>query len=440
MEPIIRDAVQIGNEIEYNEVVDPRYRLNMLKIDFYFPFTAENALAGLLLADVLTYAHPVLNTERRLARWKKENYDARFETSVSSEGDLLTLTLSAGWLDDAFALDGENITQNMLDWLGTLLFSPAQADGGFCTPEFENLRSDYADYLDYMQREPANQIIEQVNALCYRGEPCAIPLNGSPEHADALTPQTLLSLWETILQTAPIRIYSTVPSESSVLCKWAQQMFGQLSRNAVPLHIEAPSPVKPEPETVHVQFEERTETEILLAYKYQDAALHDIAAVCDLLDCTTESLLFANIREKRSLCYECYAELEWEKHTVTLVCKTDAAHIGEVIALLKEQIALLQTGSFSDRLISVTDDAVKKERCAEWDRFSGIANTVRMRRLTGLPVKKSFDDFVRLQKITRGRIIAAANALTLDSVFIAEGTAQPAAGRLPDEGEEAADA
>ena len=440
MEPIIRDPVPIGSGVEYTEIVDPRYRLNMLKIDFYFPFTAENALSGLLLADILTYSHPVLNTERKLARWKKENYDARFETSVASEGDLLTLTLSAGWLDDAFALDGENITQNLLEWLGTLLFSPAVSEKGFFTPEFENLRADYADYLEYMQREPANQIIEQINAVCYRGEPCAVPLNGLPEDAEALTPQTLYALWQTILETAPIRIYATIPAENPSVCEWAQQTFGQLTRSALPLNIESPSPAKPEPETVQMQFDDRTETEILLVYKYQDAVLHDIAAVCDLLDCTTESLLFANIREKHSLCYECYAELEWEKHAVTLVCKTDAAHIGEVTALLEEQIRLLQTGSFSDRLISVTDDAVRKERCAEWDRFSGIANTVRMRRLTGLPVKKDFDAFVRLQKITRENIIAAANALVLDTVFIAEGTAQPSAGRLPEEGKEDADA
>ena len=424
MEPLIRDTVLIGSALDYTETVDPRHHLDLLHIQFFLPFTEENTAALSLLSDVIAFAHPKRGTERSLALWMKEYYDVSLDTSVSPLGDRLTFSINVEWLDDTLAMDGENITEAVLDWLDGLFFAPAVSGGGYTTPEFLPLRDSLVEYLQFTARDPNTRTVRQINAVCYRGEPCAIPLEGTPEDAAALTPQRLYALWNELLHRTPIQIYSVIPRESPAVSEWIRRRFGALERDVEPLRIAAPSPIKASPETVTAYFPDCTESTVHLVYKYKDAPVTVISELCDLLDDTAQSLLFTNLREKHSLCYSCYVDWEWTKNTLTLVCKTDAAHTEQVIGLLKEQIEILQQNRFSDALLAATEDAIRKERCEEWDQFLGIATQLQARRLAGLTPFRSFAELQAAKLPTREELTAAANALVLDTVFLAVGTAE----------------
>ena len=432
MEPYLKQCAVLNDEIEYIEVIDRRYHINSVRADFFLPYTAENLRSMMLLSDVFPFGDPLCNTKRSEMRWAKAHYDPTVEMTVSDMGDHLMLSMHCAWLDDACALDGESVTDEVLSHLRTLLFAPECADGGCAAPEFDDIRDIAANNMEYEERDPMARFKNRINSICYRGEPSATSFHIPPAEMRRITRQDVYSMHMKMLREAQIRIAVTLAAENPAVLSWMQTQFGALARRTVPLVIESPSHIRKQPEVVREQYEDLTQSLVALVYKYGDVSIKEADYVCELLDGTTESLLFQNLREKRSLCYSCECELEHEKHTVTVTCQTDAQHIDEVTALIQEQMALIRSGSFPESLDTAIRNALTMQRVDNWDQSLGYSSYVQYRRLMGLSVQKTYEDYMHFETVSRGTAMKTAEKMILDTVYIAEGLASA-------DGEEAAD-
>lgn len=126
-----------------------------------------------------------------------------------------------------------------------------------------------------------------------------------------------------------------------------------------------------------------------------------------------------NVREKLSLCYYCSARLQRQKGLLVVQSGIERKNRDVAFREILRQLKVMQAGEFSDEELT----ASKKALC---DAFTGVGDTPE-----GLDVYYAqFADgdittpealAAGLAAVTREDVVRAANALTLDTVYLLAG-------------------
>ena len=131
------------------------------------------------------------------------------------------------------------------------------------------------------------------------------------------------------------------------------------------------------------------------------------------------SLLFANVRERMSLCYYCVSAFYAEKQGLIVDSGIDSANAGRVEEAVREQLSVIAEGRFEDA-------ALENVKRALTSAVRGIGDT------PGAIVANAFDKFrfgedlspavylERIAAVTREDVMAVAAAYRLDTVYLLE--------------------
>lgn len=132
------------------------------------------------------------------------------------------------------------------------------------------------------------------------------------------------------------------------------------------------------------------------------------------------SLLFSEIREKRSLCYSISASSINFDGVVVIQTGVDGVRIEEVKVLIQEQLKKLQSGKFSKSLLSIAKKMMSSNMESIEDDRAAYLNFLYQRYLTQQDT--SIDRILEvLRKISKDDVMAAANKLQLVAESIVEG-------------------
>ena len=413
-------TVSLGSGIRYTEVLDDRFRGCLLSLRFALHRDAAAAPVHALLTDLLTAASADYPEIGALTARLDALYAADLSAALTLCGDCTDLHLTATWLDDAFALRGETLTDAVTALVLGCLLRPCTADGAFLPEIFAVCRQNLLDEIDSVCNDKREYALQFASETAFAGEPAAIPPQGFREDAETVTAAQCAAAWSEILRTAPIDIIAVLPAEKPQLRQMLQTALSGLARSPRPVIWESPSPCRREPVTV---CEDAVSNQSRLVYvcKYRSADRRAVRLLCKMLSGTGSSLLFAQTREQEGLCYDCSASYSPAKHTVVVECGVQPGNEQAALGSIKAQIAALQHGDFPD---SLREEAILSEEYAlalTCDSASGIASRL------GAAHRLQSDgdpDAERsaLHRVTRSTPIAAANALIPDTVLILTGT------------------
>lgn len=406
---------QIGSGIRYTEIIDPKYRSCLLLMQFYTARTAETAPALALLTDLLTASsaeHPGISA---LSLRLDSLYAADLSAKLTLCGDGAMLSFTASWLDDRFALEHEDLTGEMLRLVIGCLLHPHAENGAFCEPEFRICRQNLLDDIDCERNDKRIYAMQRAASLTFAGEPAALPPYGSRAAAEALTPALVYRVWQQLLRDAPLDIVCILPSARPVR-EALTAAFSGLHRSPAAVPLFALSPKKPAAirEEEHMAL---NQSKLVIVYKFRDIPRDVIHMLNSLLGGINQSLLFLNVREKRSLCYYCLSSVSVLKGTLTIDCGVQTADLQEAEEAIREQITLLRRGDFPASMMQKA--VLDYRRRAAITENSNAAAAARIADSHLFGDDRSPEEIAAaLEQITAAQIQAAAEQLTPDTVYI----------------------
>lgn len=406
----------IGNGIRYTEICDPKFRSCLLSIQFYVHRDPVSAPIHALLPDLLTASSAEYPSISAMTLRLESLYAAELLAKLSLCGNDAALDFTASWLDDKYALEGEALTDEVLSLVTGALLHPNAENGAFCEPAFRICKQSLLDDISCEQNDKRSYVLSRAAELAYQGEPAAIPAHGTLAEAEAITPEAAYRLWQEILRTARIEIIAVTPSPKPQIADRLAAAFAPLPRKPLTFRFDAPSPQKPRP---HTQ-EERMpvgQTKLVMAYKYASIPQEVLLMLCSILGWNSDALLFGHLRERQSLCYYCCLQCAAGKHTLLIDSGIDARNLDAVQHAVAEQITALQTGAFSDAMM---EHAVLRHACqtaaASDSAYDTAAERLSRFRLADPRTPQQITEAMR--QVTRAQIMAAAQQLVPDSVFI----------------------
>lgn len=353
-----------------------------------------------------------------------EKLDALYGMSIGAQtigyGQAQVLELRSRLIHPRFAKSSAFLRESV-SFLQELLFHPLLNE-----ENLQEAKRSLQAKMERMRDDAAQYVVQQGLRSAGEGTPLAISSLGSVERLANITLTDVQRLHRRLLTESAIEILICGDlSESEGARLFRSFAFSARSQHVathyVVDHARAPQTVwekrdLPQSSIMLVYF---THTDIL------DESYYALRVMNAMLGQYSTSLLFQNVREKRSLCYSIYSSLISFDGALGITTGVEHADVEEAVRLIQEQVELLRQGMFDDELLTVS----KTMLCSSLKASDDVMNAMVAQQYQNDLLKRchTSDTMIEaIRAVEREQVIEAAKRLELKTVYIVSGKEETA--------------
>lgn len=403
-----------------------KFKSAYLSLTLMTQLNRENSSANALLPRVLrrgTMVHPDMES---LSAALDELYGGAVEPVVRKKGESQCVGFLASFLDNAYALNGEDILSGAAELLGEMLLNPLTRDGVFDPDYVEGEKANLIDELRGQINDKRIYATRRLTQLMCREESFGADKLGQEDKVAAITPESLWARYQKLLSSAQIEVYYSGSADPERVREIMERVFSTL-----PVSQE-----REEPECevrIHAEQEPNVIEEVMdvnqgkLAMGWRTGGITVWEEECPaLVLCsavfggTSMSKLFMNVRERLSLCYYASSALEKQKGLMIVSSGIEFQNYETAKREILAQLEDVKAGK-------ITDDELEGARRILINQYRSIEDEQgRMEEYwLGQAAAGTEDDpgtlAARLETVTGEQIAQVARKLELDTVYFLKG-------------------
>ena len=400
---------------------DGKFKSNAITVRFLTGFNRRDAAALALIPAVISSCCEKYPTGKEFSQRLSALYGTSVSGSSDQKGDIYEIAFSVDYLDDSFALNGEDISAQACGLLNDCIFSPAIENGGFAKTEFEMRRNDLLDAIDGEINDKISYALNLAYETVYHGEPSAEKYYGTREDVEKITPREAYEVYKRLLETAKVEISFCGCGDYKRLAPFFERFAdGKIREN--PAYISY-SRCKQTPAQVEKHMSV-AQANLVLAFKPQIHDIYTAQVMSMIYGGAPFSKLFANVREKLSLCYFCSAMYSEPKGTMFVVSAVEEKNIALAEKEIVNQLSLVADGDFSDDDIASAKLALTSRMKAVGDRVFSLDGWYNLCLKRGEIISPQ-EYSRRLNNVKHEDIAALARDMKLDTVFVLKNGGEP---------------
>ena len=404
---------------------DTRFKQGCLSFQLVRQMNKEEAALNALLPSVLLRGTATCPDLRSITEHMDELYGASIAPLVRRIGDYQTTGLYCGFMDDRFALPGDQVLRPMLSFLEEVLLDSPLENGvfrsSFVESEKKNLISTIESELNDMR---AYSMCRLLKIMC-REDTFGLPRLGEVDQVAAITPRSLYAHYRNILRSSPIEVFYVGSAESAQVAQWLMPLLGRLDRSYVPLpeqtsfHPSEPSDVT---ETMDV-----AQGKLCMGFTVpitnRDQAFPAMQAMNVIFGSGMTSKLFMNVREKMSLCYTIGSGYYGTKGMMIVNAGIDFDKEQLVKDEVLRQLELCREGGITQQELTAAKEALLSSLRATHDSPGAIEGFYSTAALSGLAF--THEQYMEaVEKVTLEEVVDCAKQLQLHTTFFLKGDSQ----------------
>ena len=410
---------QLADGVFFSSVRDGRFKTMKISANIIVPLSADTAAANALLCDVLSHSCKAYPDFTALSKKLCSLYGADLSAFVRKVGDHQLIALSAMGLDDRYTLNGESVAQELSRLLCSVIFEPNLSDGVFVEENVEQERRQLLDSIDAEYNDKRLYAIAQlIKHMCAK-ETYGIKRYGSAQQVREGTPQDLTNAWKNLLKTAIFEIVYVGDSAPDKAQAVFAEAFGNIDRAPAAADtqiIRTANSVNTVTEEINV-----AQAKLVMGFRAGTALpekdVDAAALMCAILGGTANSKLFCNVREKQSLCYYCASRYDKHKGIMFIDSGVQTENIDKLKAGILKEIEDMKNGVITDFEMDATKRAMINSFYSSNDTVGGIEAWYTAQLFDG-GFTTIEEMAARIGAVTKEQVIAAANKLTLDTVYV----------------------
>ena len=320
------ETTQLLPGIQLYTFRDDRFKQGALSIQFVRPMKKEEAAENALLPAVLlrgTEKYPDLRT---ITLRLDDLYGASVSALVRRIGDYQTTGFYCNFMEDKFALDGDEILRPMLEFVFQLLLEPVTENGGFSSDFVESEKKNLISTIEAEKNDKRVYASGQLMKIMCREDSFGLPRLGDVEDVQKISAQSLYGHYRKVLAESPVQMFYVGSAPGETVAKILKQQFEKLERNPASL---SPQSAFAGGEGAHeVQSMDIAQAKLCMGFvtpvtnRCKDFPAMQV--MNSLFGGGMTSKLFMTVREKMSLCYYIGSAYYGSKGIVTVSAGIDA--------------------------------------------------------------------------------------------------------------------
>ena len=415
-------TMELAPGITLRHYRDSRFKQGCLSFQLVRPMKKEEAAMNALLSAVLlrgTKYHPTL---RSITERLDELYGTSVSTLVRRVGDYQTVGFFCGFMDDRFALPGDEILAPMIRFLEEILLdSPLEQEGfmeAFVESEKKNLIATMESELNDKRAYAMGQLLK---ILC-SADTFGLHRLGEKEDVPGITPRGLYNHYQTILRESPIEVFYVGSAPAETVKALLEPIWQRLKRESVSLPPQTgfhPCEGRDAEETMDV-----AQGKLCIGYTTsitnRDPEFPAMQVMNTIFGAGMTSKLFMNVREKLSLCYSVGSSYFGTKGIVTVSAGIDFDKEALTRREIEKQLNACKEGDITEAELVSAREALLSSLRATHDSPGAIEGYYATAALSGMPLTPA-QYMAAVEVVTKEQVAAAARTVQLHSSYFLKG-------------------
>ena len=411
--------IHLSGGIQFYSYRDTRFKQGALSIQFVRPMKKDEVALNALLPAVLlrgTKRNPDL---RSITLRLDDLYGASVSSLVRRVGDYQTTGLYCSFMEDKFALDGDEILAPMLDFVGELLLDPVTENGVFSENFVESEKKNLISTMETEKNDKRAYASAQLLKIMCQKDSFGLPRLGEKEDAQKITAQTLYDHYRTVLKESPVQVFYVGSAEPEQVANLLLKQFEKISRAPVTL---APQTALADGDGAHIT-EKMDVAQAKLCMGFVTPITNRSADFAAMQVMNTvfgggmTSKLFMNVREKLSLCYSVGSVYYGTKGVLTVSAGIDESKESIARDEIMAQLEACRNGDVSEEELAAAKEAVLSALRTVHDSPGTIEGYYATAALSGLGMDLEAHEKV-VAAVTVADVARAARTLSYHSSFI----------------------
>lgn len=410
---------RIAEGVSFVNVNTNQFKTNEIAVSLALPIKSDTVSANALMINLLSRRSAEYPSLSALNKKLAGLYGAVLSAGVSKVGECQVLKLGVTCLDDRFSLDGESISLKCTELLMSLLFKPRFDDNNsFFGADVESEKRILIEKIEAEENEKRVYVLRQAEKAMFKDEPYGINRYGTIEDIQALTGADIKCSWEKALSSAKIMVTVVGSANVQKVSDCLLSAFSKIERNysglPEPVFVPACSNAKEYMERMDVK-----QGKLVLGFrvnlKPDDALAPAMRSFCDVFGGGPYSKLFANVREKLSLCYYCSARYTRLKSMILIQCGCNEENMDKAVNEILNQLDVIKNGDFEEEFSSSKiglTDAIMSVNDAP-DAIEAWYSS----QITDSRIKSPRQSADENNRVTADEIKKCAALLTLDTIY-----------------------
>ena len=399
------------------------FKVAIITANFALPLgkaAAVNALIPGLLKRTCRKYPTLTEMNKHLASL----YGAMVAAGVSKDGESQVITLRITALEDRFSLGDEKISEKAAELLLDLIFDPNLTDGKFNDADVEREKRLMIEQIESELNDKRYYALKRCTEIMCENEVYSLSRSGEIEDIKAVTPESVTEAWKNMLKTAKVYFGITGSMNAQAVTEQIKEKFSSIDRSELAtLHTEFVVAAD-EPRKIREELPVK-QGKLVMGMRAGMTDCEDnyvaIKVMCDIFGGGVYSKLFNNVREKMSLCYYCSAAFNRAKGLIMVQSGIENENEQKATDAILQQLEDIKNGSFTEDEFDSSIKGLTNLICGVGDTPEGLDRWYSGQMLDSeIMTPEEYAGLI--SAVTREQVIAAAQNVTLDTVYMLAGT------------------
>lgn len=399
-----------------------RFKQGCLSVQFLRPMCREEAAVNALLPAVLLRGTAKRPDLRSITLRLDDLYGASVGALVRRIGDYQTVGLYCGFIEDKYALSGDEILSPMIDLLEELLLEPLMEDGAFCDAYIQSEKRNLIATIESERNDKRAYAAAQMLRQMCKADSFGIPRLGEVAQVEAIGPRSAWDHYQKILRESPVELFYVGSAEPEAVAGKLRAVFGKLER--CPVVLPPQTSFRDGGGGSHTETMQIAQAKLVLGFTTpitnRSPEFPAMQVLNTLFGAGMTSKLFMNVREKLSLCYSIGSGYYGSKGILTVSAGIDADKEPVVTQQIHAQLAACREGEITREELTAAKEAIASGLRGVYDSPGSIEGYETTAAIGGLPL--AVDDYRRaVEAVTVEQVAQAARSLRPHTTYFLKG-------------------
>ncbi|GEK32502.1 EF-P 5-aminopentanol modification-associated protein YfmF [Kurthia sibirica] len=326
-----------------------------ISIRFKKELSIEDTASRTVLTNVLQHSNATFKTAAAVRMYLDDLYGTVLYLDTTKKGNEEIVLLNIETVNDQY-LKHDNVLDKVLELIHTVLFKPNLENGAFVSSIVAREKAMVIDRIQSIFDEKSRYAQVQLQKLLRPNHPASISVNGTVEAVNAITPESLVKTYKSMLENDAVDIFVVGDIDEVQIIKTIKTAL-PLADRATPYVVKVVEDTEPITDYKKEQMDMR-QAKLHIGYstpvKFGDIDFPKMQIFNGIFGGYPSAKLFVNVREKESLAYYCGSSYSSQYGLVYVTSGIESQNEEKASRLIDEQLTAIQLGDISDMELDQT--------------------------------------------------------------------------------------
>ncbi len=344
--------VRINEKVVIHFIKTDKFKSNVIATFLLTELNRENITKNALIPAVLRRGTATLNTMKDISIKMDDLYGALFDASVDKIGDKQAVQLYTSVINNKFALSGEDLMSEALNFMYEAIYNPYLENGVFSEEYVKGEKETLREIIKGKINNKGAYAMFRCTEEMFGENPYALFKYGIEEDLETITAENLYARYKELLETSEKHFYVCGDvNEDEVKAFFCSKFEEREVADELLKPLTKPE-IKHDSVKEVVEKMDVTQGKLVLGYDVDvdlsKESFYKMTVYNTILGASSNSKLFQNVREKASLAYTTRSTYLKHKGVLFVTAGIELDKYEKALELIKIQVDDMRKGNFSD--------------------------------------------------------------------------------------------